>query len=316
MSFQVNASLDAVQAAPNVVDWEECACLLCGGASFTPLVEAPDRAAGPRGLWFMVAQCDRCGLCFTNPRPSPKAMGAFYAAAYKPHHLPRERVQQARWYQRLRLAPMRKRFRVHGTGRLLDFGCGSGSFLLRMRRQGWTVTGLDMSEVVVDRLRTELGLHALTGTLPHPALEQASFDVITMWQALEHVHQPLETLEAARGLLAPGGKLIVTVPNIDSLAFRWFGSAWNGLDLPRHLVHFTAETLPAMLQRAGLRCGRVRMVRRSSWLRDSARIATRHFPRHSRWHAWLQGRMVSNIASWYGYLTRQADCLMALATRR
>ena len=174
-----------------------------------------------------------------------------------------------------------------------------------MRNQGWTVTGLDMSEVVVDRLRSDFGLHVFSGSLPHPALEKGSFDVITMWQALEHVHQPLATLDAAHQLLTPGGKLIVAVPNIDSLAFRWFGSAWSGLDLPRHLVHFTPETLRLMLQRAGFRATRVSMVRRGGWLRSSARQAMRHFPHQPRWFRWLQNRAFSNLTSWYAYLTRR-----------
>src|SRR5205823_4386530 len=123
-------------------------------------------------------------------------------------------------------------------------------------------------------------------------------------------HQPLDILRAAHHLLAPGGKLIVAVPNIDSLAFRWFGSAWNGLDLPRHLVHFSPATLRLMLQRAGFRVGRVCMVRRSGWLRNSARLATRHFPQHPRWSRWLQGKTLSNLASWYGYCMCQSDCLM------
>ena len=108
-------------------------------------------------------------------------------------------------------------------------------------------------------------LHAFSGSLPHPALEERSFDVITMWQALEHVHQPLEILQSAHQLLCPGGKIIITVPNIDCLAFHLFGTAWNGLDLPRHLVHFSPTTLRLMLKRAGFRPGRVTMVRRS-WL--------------------------------------------------
>ncbi len=203
----------------------------------------------------MVAQCHACGLCYTNPRPSMAGMNAFYPADYVPHELPgNRRLKQPRWWHRVpfvrnRHDRLRKQLRPSGKARLLDFGCGSGSFLLRMRNQGWQVTGLDVSETVVERLRSTFSLHAFTGSLPHPALESGTFDVITMWQSLEHVHQPLETLTAAKELLAPGGQLIIAVPNIDSLAFRLFGTAWNGLDLPRHLVHFTPHTLRLMLQR-------------------------------------------------------------------
>jgi SAM-dependent methyltransferase len=321
MSFYVRESINTLEKPRIGVDWEECACLLCGNASWTPLVEAPDRARGAGGLWFMVVQCHECGLCFTNPRPNAQGISLFYPADYAPHQLAASKFQSPRWYRRLPLinhstGRARKALRLHGQGRLLDFGCGSGSFLLRMRQQGWKVTGLDMSEAVVDRLRSQLGLHAFAGSLPHPAFENASFDVITMWQALEHVHQPLEVLTAAHQLLAPGGKLLVAVPNIDSLAFRWFGSAWNGLDLPRHLVHFTPETLRLMLQRAGFRAGKVAMVRRSGWLRASARLATRHFPHQPRWFRWLQSKSMSTLAGWYGSLTRQADCLMVTASRR
>ena len=141
----------------------------------------------------------------------------------------------------------------HGRGRLLDFGCGGGAYLERMHRQGWDVTGLDVSAAAVECVRTRLGLRALLGTLPHPELKPATFDVVTMWHSLEHVHEPLEVLRAAHQLLAPGGKLLVATPNIDSLPFRWFGQAWYGLDLPRHLTHFSSRTLRRLLERAGER---------------------------------------------------------------
>ena len=134
---------------------------------------------------------------------------------------------------------------------MLDFGCGGGSFLARMHERSWQVTGLDVSHAAVQRIRNELGLDALFGTLPHPQLEPGSFDVITMWHSLEHVHSPLNVLREAHRLLARGGRLYVAVPNIDSLPFRWFGSAWYGLDLPRHLTHFSPWTLQLMLERAG-----------------------------------------------------------------
>src|SRR5262249_56551348 len=201
---------------------------------------------------------------------------------------------------------------VQGAGRLLDFGCGSGSYLERMHRQGWQVTGVDVSAAAVQRVRTELHLPALVGSLPHPELRRATFDVITMWHSLEHVHAPLEVLRQAHRLLVPGGRLVVAVPNIDSLPFRWFGPAWFGLDLPRHLTHFAPWTLQLMLERAGFQPGPVRMVRHSDWLRSSAERACAT-GRAARWQHWLRARPASRLAAWYSYLSRQTDCIMVTA---
>ena len=307
--------------APAVVSrsriaWEETACLLCGRRNWQQVVEAPDTSAGGSGLWFAVVQCLECGLCFTNPRPDRQSMGQFYPADYRPHRpRPRQRPPSRRppaWNlpgQPWRTLPWR------GPGKLLDFGCGNGSFLERVRRQGWDVTGVDLSPVAVQRTREAPALPVLVGTLPHPHLAPGSFDVITMWHSLEHVHDPLAVLGEAHRLLAPSGKLLVAVPNIDSLPFRWFGQAWIGLDLPRHLSHFAPGTLYRMLQRAGFRVGRMRMVRHSNWLRRSAGLAAR-LPRPRRWHRWLQAGVPSRLATWYAFVTGRADCLQVTAVRQ
>ena len=109
-------------------------------------------------------------------------------------------------------------------------------------------------------------MRALAGSLPHAELRTGSFDMITMWQSLEHFHQPLEMLERT-SCWPLGGKLVAAVPNLESGSFRTFGPSWFGLDLPRHLVHFTPLTLRAMLERAGFRVESLRQVRRPSWLR-------------------------------------------------
>src|SRR5262245_55191220 len=190
------------------IEWEECECLSCGSDKWTAYIEAPDLTPGGMGLWFVIVKCRECGLCFTNPRPSPVSMPLFYASDYTPHDAAPEHSWKKSWWRQFRVrgsgAGQRKALRWHGQGRLLDFGCGSGSFLLRMREQGWKVTGLDCSPAPVAFLRDHWGVHALTGSLPHPDLAASSFDVITMWQALEHLHQPLKVLQSARKLLAPG----------------------------------------------------------------------------------------------------------------
>ncbi|MFL5241025.1 MAG: class I SAM-dependent methyltransferase [Gemmataceae bacterium] len=199
-----------------------------------------------------------------------------------------------------------------GGGRLLDFGCGGGRFLKRMHCAGWDVTGLDASEDAVKRIRFGLGLRAHVGTLPFPSLPDSSFDLITMWQTLEHVHDPLEALRDAYRLLAPGGELIISLPNIDSLPFRIFGHAWLGLDLPRHLTHFTPPTLHAMLERAGFSANPAHMIRRSGWLRASAKLANRLLP-GATWQRWLRAKPPSSLLTWYSYVTAQSDCMMVKA---
>jgi 2-polyprenyl-3-methyl-5-hydroxy-6-metoxy-1,4-benzoquinol methylase len=301
------------------VEWEEVNCLLCDSPRWSILVEAPDRNPAGAGLWFPVVQCQQCGLCFTNPRPSPLSIAHFYACDYRPHRSRGKRTAR-RWWHRFQLwqrhsRKVRQALSLHGRGSLLDFGCGSGSFLERMRRLGWEVTGLDTSAAAVQRVRQELGLPALAGSLPHAGLPPESFDVITMWQSLEHVHRPLRVLRDAHRLLVPGGKLLVSVPNIDSLPFRWFGQTWYGLDLPRHLTHFTPPTLRAMLEHAGFRINTLQLIRHSSWLRSSAELASRHC-RSPGWRRWLGTRVGSNLAAWYCYLTRQGDCIQVTATKR
>src|SRR5262249_3713298 len=103
-------------------------------------------------------------------------------------------------------------------------------------------------------------------------------------------------------------------PNIDSLPFRWFGHAWTGLDLPRHLTHFAPWTLQLLLERAGFRVGPIRMVRHSDWLRKSAQRA-RAGLRPWHWQRWLTSKPLSRLATWYCYLTKQADCLRSTARR-
>ncbi len=159
-------------------------------------------------------------------------------------HLRTAPASAARWPIKRAAAERHKRkdsnlFPGH-SGRMLDFGCGAGRFLQRMHRRGWMVLGLDPSAGAVEFIRGQLHLPALLGTLPHPELRPGSFELITMWHALEHVHAPLQILREAYRLLVPGGKLHVAVPNIDSLPFRWFGSTWYGLDGRRA----TSRTLP------------------------------------------------------------------------
>jgi 2-polyprenyl-3-methyl-5-hydroxy-6-metoxy-1,4-benzoquinol methylase len=183
-----------------------------------------------------------------------------------------------------------------------------------MHIQGWAVTGLDVSSRVVERIRAELGLRALAGTLPHPDLALERFDLITMWMSLEHMHHPRPVLRECYRLLVPGGKVLVAVPNIDSASFCWFGTAWSCLDLPRHLTHFSPITLRKMLERAGFAVQSTDMLRRSQWLRDSARLA-HHVGQKGRWSGLLLHKWPSRLAASYSVWTRRSDAMLMTAVK-
>ena len=201
-----------------------------------------------------------------------------------------------------------------GARRLLDFGCGSGGYLRRMAALGWRVTGIDVCEHVVGIARDELGCDAVVGSLPHPDVAPGSFDVVTMWQSLEHVHNPIAILREVLRVLVPGGTVVIAVPNFESFSARLFGEHWFGLELPRHLTHFTANTLREMLQVAGFDVRSVRGVVHADWLRSSARraITAGAGGVGSRLLRW---KPVSKVVAWASYALGKADGLVAIAQR-
>lgn len=301
--------------------WEDATCPLCGRDRASLMIEAPDQLPTKgTGLWFAVVRCEHCGTAYTHPRPSADAIGQFYPPEYHPHRRP-AKMQQSRptrpIWARLFGRPCNERRGLlpwPRPGRLLDFGCGGGSFLKTMADQGWKVIGLDAAVGAVRQIQEELGLEALVGSLPHPELHPCSFDIITMWHSLEHVHKPLEILREAYQLLAPGGKIIVATPNIESLPFYWFGQSWFGLDLPRHLTHFTPKSMKAMLQAAGFEVERFRLLRHNDWLRSSAKQAVAS-GRGGVWARLMKWKPAAKVVSWGGYAMGLSDCMMAVAQR-
>ena len=311
--------LAAAVAPPDrpAVTWEDAPCPLCGRQVPDVLLEAAD----PTGdhLRFAVVRCRHCRAAYTHPRPTPASMAGFYPADYRPHRRPGKMAARPPRHLISRLlgrpCPERRGgLAWHGQGRLLDFGCGGGRFLKRMADRGWQVTGLDAAVGTVRQVQEELGLPALVGSLPHPQLPPGSFDVVTMWHSLEHVHHPLAVLREAYRLLAPGGRLVVATPNLESWPFYWFGPDWFGLDLPRHLTHFTPASLNDLLQTAGFRVLSQRGLRHADWLRMTARQAAAAGRRGplTRLLGW---KPAAKAVAWACYAAGRSDCMMATAER-
>jgi SAM-dependent methyltransferase len=206
----------------------------------------------------------------------------------------------------------------HGEGRLLDYGCGSGWYLQRLREQGWQVTGMDFSAYAARKVSERYGIPVHVGTLPHPDVKDATFDVITMGCVLEHVHAPHALVGAAVRALRPGGLLVIAVPNLDSWGFRTFGRNWWPLELPRHLLHFTPPTLRRLVEAHGLEVCEERMLLRGGWMRRSLAILGRQPGRTATERLLVrlgQPRIVSSLLTHWTVWTHQADCIFLTARR-
>jgi SAM-dependent methyltransferase len=191
------------------------------------------------GKTFHLAACPACGLIQTFPVPPD--IGAFYGTAYYGNrHGVTARFRAAR--RTSLIAPLAPTI---GPRRLLDIGCGEGSFLLAARRRGWTVYGTELNPAPA----SEAGLTVWNCLDAIPA--DLSFDCITLWHTLEHMPDVTDVLRQAHALLAPHGSLVIAVPNVGGFQAQLFKRHWAHLDVPRHLYHFTRVALDRQLLDAG-----------------------------------------------------------------
>jgi len=234
------------------------ACLACE-AALPPArrIAGRDRLLGTPGA-FDVGICAACGSGTTLPKVEPAALAAFYPEVYGPYADADGRVTAA-ISRGIRAAQGRlalRRFPLaavagRAPGRGLDVGCGRGDLAAQLIGHGWAMAGIEPSPSACDAARAR-GVDARTGTLDTVALEPGAYDLVVFQHSLEHTTDPRGDLERVRAALAPGGIVVITVPNFGSWQARRFRDRWFHLDLPRHRTHFTRAGLERVFGHAGL----------------------------------------------------------------
>jgi SAM-dependent methyltransferase len=152
------------------------------------------------------------------------------------------------YFRRARAGKIASRY---PRGSILDVGCEKGLMLSELRKMGWEACGTQISENAIAYARNVLGLNVYKGELNELDIKPSSFDLVTFYHVLEHLENPGIYLSEAWRLLRNGGALIVEVPNFGSLCSRLSGGRWFGLDYPRHIYHFTPESMALLLGREG-----------------------------------------------------------------
>lgn len=231
-------------------------CPVCDSENIGPLLTVTDHSVS--GEHFVIWLCNICLLRFTQDAPDETDIARYYKSEEYISHTNTSKGFINRLYLTVRkftLEQKCKTVKEHTglqTGTLLDVGAGTGAFIKKMQQKNWNVTGIEPNNDARNVAKQNFDLKLQPNDALN-ALPKHSFDAITLWHVLEHVHDLHGYMDILKSLLKPGGVLFIAVPNYQSLDAEIYGLTWAAYDVPRHLYHFSPQSVKALVQRHGLK---------------------------------------------------------------
>lgn len=227
-------------------------CPVCGSVNLKNVLSAKDYTVS--GETFAIAECNSCLLRFTQDVPDEASINPYYKSENYISHTNTSQGLINRLYQSVRKRTMRQKrkliIKIAGLekGHLLDVGSGTGAFTNEMKQHGWDVTGLepDTDARTVAKQLYNLELKDINQFYHLPA---GSFDAITLWHVMEHVHDLAAYVQRLKVLLKEDGKLFIAVPNYTSKDAAIYNEYWAGYDVPRHLYHFSPDSMKILMEK-------------------------------------------------------------------
>lgn len=286
-------------------------CQLCEASGLLLYSSVRDRIFDAPGVWGFL-RCPNCGLVWLNPQPISQDIDKIYCN-YSTHEFSRGKARRDRlqgWIAPVIVAatlgyndvinlgsgrksvgrilnlvpPLRDIGQSYvmflngrQRGKLLDVGCGNGTYLNRMQSLGWEVAGVEPDLEAATVAQRQYGLKVFVGTLEQAHFPPESFDAITMGHVIEHVPDPLSLLQECYRILKPEGKLIMMTPNCESLGHKIFKSSWRPLEPPRHFYLFSLQTMGELIQRTDFDTKILRTVSNSAvWIWGVSKLVQRN----------------------------------------
>jgi len=230
-------------------------CNNCGESSGDIVVRGHDLLEDLPGT-FQFIICDRCGVLRQEPHLDWEDLAVYYQPGYVCHGPqfsetkksldefgralgPKKRVSLVQKYQK--------------DGKWLDVGCGSGLILQAAKERGrWSLSGIEPVIEMADYTSAHLNVPVFAGTFEKYPEQEAEYDVISMWDVIEHLSMPFDSIKKVSKMLRSGGVFIFTTPNLNGFDRKIFKESWLGYDLPRHLYLFPDSLLRQFLHDQGL----------------------------------------------------------------
>ena len=228
-------------------------CPICTERAFSPYISCKDYTVSQET--FALQKCDTCGFVLTNPRPEESQISKYYQSEAYISHSDTSKGLIDKLYRIARSFTLKWKFDLVQKNTLtkpssiLDYGCGTGSFLDLCKQSGLQIAGVEPAESARSIAKK------LTGTEVAADIQKVkgTFDAITLWHVLEHVIHLNETVNHLKNRLNQNGTIFIAVPNLQSWDARHYSEHWAAFDVPRHLWHFSRETMESLLTKHGLK---------------------------------------------------------------
>lgn len=231
-------------------------CPICSGTTLQHAMQIKDHSVSHET--FQVQRCSNCSFLFTNPRPGLSEIGPYYQSDEYISHTNSNKGLFNTMYQWARKRAIRSKLNLlnhvaEGPKTLLDYGCGTGEFLAAAVQSGWVGAGLEPDAGAREQARQNHQLN-VEDPVELNRLPDGQFGAITLWHVLEHVHDLQQTVSQLKRCLAGNGVLIIAVPNAEADEAQHYSEYWAAYDVPRHLYHFTQDSMIRLMQQHGLAC--------------------------------------------------------------
>lgn len=236
-------------------------CPNCGSKNISFIISAKDHTLS--GEEFEIWECNNCTQRFTQNIPGKEDIETYYQSKNYISHSDTSTGFVNNMYHKVRKHTLiQKRKLIEKTtgkkqGNILDVGAGTGAFLNAMKMANWKVTGIEPDKNAREKAKELYGIH-IEESEKMNSLPLQSFDAITLWHVLEHVHDLHENAEQLKNLLSSNGKLFIAVPNYTSYDAKIYKEYWAAYDVPRHLYHFSPLAMKNLLQNHGLKVEKIK----------------------------------------------------------
>ncbi len=273
-------------------------CPVCGSVDIRNVLSLKDHTVS--GELFSIVECSACSFRFTQDVPDANSIFPYYRSEDYISHTDETKGLIGTLYKRIRSITLVKKRKLiekatsKSTGSLLDVGCGTGAFVHEMQQRNWKVTGLepDTGARQIAKKLYDLDLKEQNELFHLPV---SSFDAITLWHVLEHVHDLDGYIQQLKLLMNESGKLFIAVPNYTSLDARIYKKYWAAYDVPRHLYHFSPLSMQKLMEKNGLKIIQYRPMWYDSFY--ISLLSSKYKNGKSKWIASLWNGFRSNVVA-------------------